>query len=81
MQTSFQDGCNTIYNAVKAKGITPSSKSPADISTAISSIKTDTKHVFKIQMFGDKNGWYYRTWIDGEYGVWSGKTLNGNFNC
>ena len=44
MKASFQDGCNTIYNAIVAKGVTPSSNSPDDIATAINSIATDVKH-------------------------------------
>ena len=44
MKVSFQDGCNAIYNAVVAKGVTPKSKSPADLATAISGITTDVKH-------------------------------------
>ena len=44
MQTSFQAGCNTIYNAVVAKGVTPKSKSPTDLANAVASITTDVKH-------------------------------------
>ena len=40
IQSSFQDGVDSIYNALVAKGSTPASKSPKDIVTAISSIKT-----------------------------------------
>lgn len=35
MQTSFQDGVDTVYNAVVAKGVTPSSSTPSAIATAI----------------------------------------------
>ena len=40
LETSFQDGCNTIMQAVTAKGSTPASNSPTDISTAINNIPT-----------------------------------------
>ena len=52
MQQSFQDGCNTIYNAIVAKGVTPKSKSPADIATAIASITTDVKHTVSVGITG-----------------------------
>lgn len=48
MKVSFQDGCNAIYDAVKAKGVTPASKSLNDIVTAIGSIQTDVKHSVKV---------------------------------
>ena len=35
MKTNFEDGVNTIYNAVVAKGITPSDKRPSSIVNAI----------------------------------------------
>ena len=38
LETSFQAGCNTIMQAVTAKGVTPASNSPADISAAINAI-------------------------------------------
>ena len=38
LETSFQGGCNTIMQAVTAKGSTPASNSPADIATAIGKI-------------------------------------------
>lgn len=40
MNSNFQAGCNTIMQAVTAKGVTPASNSPSDISTAISNIST-----------------------------------------
>ena len=38
MKTNFEDGVNTIYNAVVAKGITPLDKSPSSIVDAIESL-------------------------------------------
>ena len=38
MKTNFEDGVNTIYNAVVAKGITPLDKSPSSIVNAIESL-------------------------------------------
>lgn len=40
MNSNFQAGCNTIVQAVTAKGQTPASNSPNDIATAISNIST-----------------------------------------
>lgn len=40
LQTSFQAGVDSIYNAVKGKGSTPSSKTPSAIVSAINAIKT-----------------------------------------
>ena len=38
MKTNFQDGVNTIYDSVVAKGVTPVDKSPSEISNAIANI-------------------------------------------
>ena len=38
MKTNFEDGVNTIYNAVVAKGITPLDKSPSNVAKAIESL-------------------------------------------
>lgn len=38
LQTSFQVGVDTIYNAVVLRGVTPTSKTPAAIATAIGEI-------------------------------------------
>ena len=38
MKTNFEDGVNTIYNAVVAKGVTPLDKSPSSIVNAIESL-------------------------------------------
>lgn len=38
LKTSFQGGCNTIMQAVTAKGSTPASNSPSDIAAAIAAI-------------------------------------------
>ena len=38
---SFQDGCNTIYDACADNGVTPDSNSPEDISNAIKQIAED----------------------------------------
>ena len=35
MKTNFQDGVNTIYNSVVAKGVTPTDKSPSSIVEAL----------------------------------------------
>lgn len=39
LQTAFQNSINTIYNAVKSAGVTPSDKSPSNIATAISNLR------------------------------------------
>ena len=38
LQSNFQDGVNTIYDAVVAKGVTPTDKSPSEIADAISKL-------------------------------------------
>lgn len=38
MKVNFQDGVDTIYNAIVAQGITPSSSTPSDCATAISQL-------------------------------------------
>ena len=40
IKTNFQDGVNTIYDSVVAKGVTPVDKSPSSISNAIGGIIT-----------------------------------------
>ena len=40
LKTSFQDGCNAIYDACADNGVTPDSNSPEDIVKAIEKIKT-----------------------------------------
>ena len=44
----FQDGCDTISQAVIAKGQTPASNSPTDIAYAISRIPTDYPRLQKV---------------------------------
>ena len=41
LETSFPAGCNTIMDAVTAKGQTPASNSPSDIATAIGNIQAE----------------------------------------
>ena len=41
MKSSFQAGVDTLYNKCKSRGATPSSKTPAAISTAIDTIYTN----------------------------------------
>lgn len=50
LETSFPAGCNTIMDAVTAKGQTPASNSPSDIATAISNISTNSniKYIFNL---------------------------------
>ena len=43
MKTNFEDGVNTIYNAVVAKGVTPSDKSPSNVAKAIESLEIKEK--------------------------------------
>ena len=45
LQTSFQDGVNTLYNKCVSCGVTPSSKTPTAISNAIQSIYNTGKPV------------------------------------
>ena len=40
MKINFQDGVDTIYNAIVAQGVTPSSSTPNDCATAITQIGT-----------------------------------------
>lgn len=40
MKINFQDGVDTIYNAIVAQGVTPSSSTPSDCATAITQIGT-----------------------------------------
>lgn len=40
MKINFQGGVDTIYNAIVAQGITPSSSTPSDCATAITQIGT-----------------------------------------
>jgi hypothetical protein len=44
LQTTFQAGVDTVYNAVVAKGVMPSSSTPSAIATAIRNIPTSTTH-------------------------------------
>jgi hypothetical protein len=48
LQSSFQDGVDTIYNATKNAGVTPSSSTPTAIATAIGNVyskgKTDASN-------------------------------------
>ena len=47
IQQDFQDGCNEIMAALAAKGVTPTSNSPADIVASIDDISTaSSAHVF-----------------------------------
>lgn len=39
LKKSFQDGCDTIYNAIVSQGVTPASKSPSDIASSVESVK------------------------------------------
>ena len=43
MKTNFEDGVNTIYNAVVAKGVTPLDKSPSNVAKAIESLEIKEK--------------------------------------
>lgn len=38
LKTNFEDGVNTIYDAVVAKGVTPTDKSPSNVAKAIESL-------------------------------------------
>lgn len=40
LKVSFQDGCNTIYNAVVEQGVTPEDKTPNSIAHAILNLMT-----------------------------------------
>ena len=63
-----------IYNACVAKGVTPASKSVADIANAVSSIPGDTKHTINTS-FDLLNAWI-NIKITNEYGqtLYSGVT-------
>ena len=52
LQSNFQAGVNSVYNAVVAKGVTPASYSLSDIITGIGNIATATSIVWK---FNSKN--------------------------
>lgn len=51
LASDFQDGCDTIVQAVTAKGQTPASNSPQDIATAIENITTSS-YVNSLSMYG-----------------------------
>lgn len=52
----FQDGCDTISQAVIAKGQTPASNSPEDIAEAIGKISGDGPYVRPSLIFYAKDG-------------------------
>lgn len=45
LEQNYQANVNTMYNACSTAGVTPASKSPADIATAIAGIKTKYESV------------------------------------
>ena len=47
LQSNFQAGVNSVYNAVVAKGVTPASYSLSDIVTGISNISTGMPEFYK----------------------------------
>ena len=50
MKSNFQAGVNTVYNAVVAKGVTPASKTPSAIATAISNISSSVQKLTVTKM-------------------------------
>ena len=69
ISSPFGGDLTAIYNAVVAKGVTPASKSEADIINAISRIPVDTKHTINTS-FDLLNAWINITMTDE-----SGQTL------
>ena len=71
MKTNFEDGVNTIYNAVVAKGVTPLDKSPSNVAKAIESLvikekgqlllKCKSNYSYKLPApkFNDDNSYNY----------------------
>lgn len=59
LASDFQDGCDIIVQAVTAKGQTPASNSPADISAAIANINTGWPGCQVPQEFDFNYGYVY----------------------
>ena len=71
MKTNFEDGVNTIYNAVVAKGVTPLDKSPSNVAKAIESLvikekgqllltyKSNNSYRLPAPKFNDDNSYNY----------------------
>lgn len=55
LETTYQSNINTIYNALVAQGVTPSSKLPSDIATAISTLATNKYNSGRTQGRADKS--------------------------
>ena len=88
MKQNFQDGVNTIYDSMVAKGVTPVDKSPSSIADAISKIyiikeiiplipimTSDTTPSGKVSVSSNANGTvapYYT--FDGTDKYWASKT-------
>ena len=56
LQSNFQAGVNSVYNAVVAKGVTPASTSLSDIVTAIGQISGTKSVPYNIDIKGDSSG-------------------------
>lgn len=49
LQTSFQNGVDTIYNAITAQGVTPSASTPSACATGISTVATNKYNAGKAE--------------------------------
>lgn len=74
LQTSFQVGVDTIYNAVVLRGVTPTSKTPAAIATAIGEIPSGIEPTIVFE-----DGAPELTWVSdaSEHGIATLDTENG----
>ena len=75
LTTSFQAGVNTLYNACVSCGVTPSAKTPAAISAAISAISTNRYNAGRTQGQNDVKG------SPNSYGLYTGAQYTANYNA
>lgn len=74
LTTSFQAGVNTLYNACVSCGVTPSAKTPAAISAAISTISTNRYNAGRTQGQNDVKG------SPNNYGLYTAAQYTANYN-
>lgn len=75
LTTSFQAGVDTLYNACVSCGVTPSAKTPAAISAAISAISTNRYNAGRTQGQNDVKG------SPNSYGLYTGAQYTANYNA
>ncbi len=75
LKQTFQAGVNTLYNACVSCGVTPSAKTPAAISAAISAISTNRYNAGRTQGQNDVKG------SPNSYGLYTGAQYTANYNA